>query len=129
MRHRSLMAVVVTVTVAWGCAGRARPHADAPAAPAASATTPAYSALGGGHLLKAVSDDGRLLTLEDGSVWEIHPSVRFQTVDWQPQAVITVHTTRGQDGYTYEVVNTSADEGALAKYVAPRGGSGILLHP
>lgn len=129
MRHRSLTAALVTVTVAWGCAGRARPHAAAPGATAASATTAAYAALGGGHLLKAVSDEGRLVTLEDDSVWEIHPSARFQTVDWQPQAVITVHTTRGQDGYTYEVVNTTVDEGALAKYVAPRGDSGILLHP
>jgi hypothetical protein len=39
-------------------------------------------------------------------------------MDWQPQAPITVRTTRGMDGYDYEIVNTQDDEGAMAKFVS-----------
>jgi hypothetical protein len=85
------------------------------AAPAAAV----YSALGGGHLIRAVSTEGRYVTLEDGSRWEIHPRDRFHTVDWQPQTTVTVRTTRVEDGFAYELVNTEQDEGALAKYVKP----------
>ena len=81
---------------------------------------PAYTALGSGHLLRDVSKDGRWLTLEDTSRWEVHPRDRFQTVDWEHDASIAVRTTRGEDGFDYEVVNTSADEGVLAKFTPPR---------
>jgi hypothetical protein len=77
-----------------------------------------YDALGSGHLLRRVTDDGRFVTLEDGSRWEVHPRDRFQTVDWEVNASMTVRTTRGDGGYDYELVNTQVDEGALAK-VAP----------
>ena len=111
--------VALTLITAWlwtGCV-RARPPAVSTAA--ASVQTPEYTGLGGGHLLRSVSEDGRYVTLEDGSVWEIEPGVRFQTMDWQPQAPLTVRTTRPMDGYTYEIVNTQDDEGAMAKFVSP----------
>jgi hypothetical protein len=109
-------AVTLIVACLWAGCARARPPA-AVSAPAGSAQTPAYTALGGGHLLRSVSEDGRYVTLEDGSVWEIEPSVRFQTAEWQPQAPISVRTGRGVDGYTYEVVNTQDDEGAMARFI------------
>jgi hypothetical protein len=109
---------LITACLSAGCV-RARPPA-AVAGASAPAGAPVYAALGGGHLLRAVTDEGRYVTLEDGSVWEIEPSVRFQTAEWQPQAPITVRTTRGMDGYMYEIVNTQDDEGAMAKYVARR---------
>ena len=84
-------------------------------APPARTTAPTYAALGGGHLLRAITDAGRFVTLEDGSRWEIHPRDRFQTEDWEPEANLTVRTTRAEDGYGYEIVNTQADEGALAR--------------
>jgi hypothetical protein len=114
-------AVAMTLITACFCAGCAavRPTAR-PVGAAPPAAAPAYAAFGGGHLLRSVSDEGRYVTLEDGSVWEIEPSVRFQTAEWQPQAPITVRTGRGEDGYTYEIVNTQDDEGAMAKYVARR---------
>ena len=93
-------------------------HAPArvPDLPSAS---PSYDALGSGHLLRAVSDNGRYVTLEDGSRWEIHPRDRFRTIDWEPDAGVAVRTTRAEDGYAYEIVNTTDDDGALAKLVAP----------
>ncbi|MBZ5556438.1 MAG: hypothetical protein LAO77_04100 [Acidobacteriia bacterium] len=109
---------LIAACLSAGCA-RARP-APAVIPAAASAPVAVYTALGGGHLLRSVTEEGRFVTLEDGSVWEIEPGVRFQTMDWQPQAPITVRTTRGIDGYTYEIVNTQDDEGAMAKYLPRR---------
>lgn len=85
----------------------------------ASAGANAYVALGSGHLLREVTRDGRFLTLEDGSRWEIHPRDRFQTADWEANASISVRTTRAEDGYSYEIVNSQSDEGALARF-SPR---------
>jgi hypothetical protein len=79
-----------------------------------------YAALGGGHLLREISEHGRFLMLEDGSRWEIHPRDRFQTDDWEPNASLTVRTTRVEDGYGFEIVNTQTDEGALARFVPRR---------
>jgi hypothetical protein len=87
-------------------------------APPASAQT--YAALGSGHLLRDVSRDGRYVMLEDGSRWEIHPRDRFQTVDWDHDASISVRTTRPDEGYDHEIVNTQADEGVLARFVPRR---------
>ena len=67
-----------------------------------------------------MNDDGRYVTLEDGSVWEIEPSVRFQTADWQLQAAVTVRRATPDGPFTYELDNTQDDEGALARYVPPR---------
>ena len=83
------------------------------AATASRANT--YAALGGGHLLRQVTRDGRYVTLEDGSEWEIHPRDRFQAAEWEADAPMTVRTTRAEDGFEYEIVNTQADEGALAR--------------
>ena len=80
---------------------------------------PSYSALGSGHLLRAVTPDGRFVTLEDGSRWEIHPRDRFQTESWDVNDNIAVRTTRPDEGYAFEIVNTQTDEGALAR-MAPR---------
>ncbi|MBI3400909.1 MAG: hypothetical protein HY048_05765 [Acidobacteria bacterium] len=116
--RRTVVLALLTAFASAGCV-RARPTA-APVRTPAAVAAPAYAALGGGHLLRAVTDEGRYLTLEDGSVWEVEPGVRFQTAEWQLDAPITVRTGRGENGYTYEVVNTQDDEGAMAKYVARR---------
>jgi hypothetical protein len=83
-----------------------------------STPAPTYEAIGGGHLLQKVSADGQFVTLEDGSLWEIEPSVRFQTADWQPMAAVTVSRAQGVGPYVYELANTQDDEGALARYIS-----------
>ena len=97
----------------YGLAGPAKP---APAPPEAAA----YTALGGGHLIQSVSADGRYVTLEDRSLWEIQPRSWFQTADWLAAAGATVRTALAEDGYLYEIVNTDEDEGAMAKYIPVR---------
>jgi len=69
-------------------------------------------------VLRAVAENGRFLTLEDGSRWEIHPRERFRTVEWEPDSSISVRTTRPDDGYSYEIVNTSVDDSAPARLVS-----------
>jgi hypothetical protein len=75
-----------------------------------------YLAVGGGHLLRAVAEAGRLLTLEDGSVWDVSPSDQFRTVLWEPGAVMSVTKLPAGDEYGYEVDNIDTDEGAQANY-------------
>jgi hypothetical protein len=78
---------------------------------------PTYTALGGGHLVRAVSREGRYVTLEDGSIWEIDPVVWFETVQWEPLEQVTVRSIPEQDGFVYELDNTSEDAGAPARYL------------
>jgi hypothetical protein len=80
-----------------------------------------YSALGGGHVVRAVSDAGRYVTLEDGSRWDIQPGARYQTVEWESSANVTVRPASREDaGFGYELINTSTDESALANLVSTR---------
>jgi hypothetical protein len=110
------------VSAAIGCAavagGPACRH-QPPAAASDRAQPPAagYTAFGSGHLLRNVSDDGKYITLEDGSRWEVIPRDQFQSAEWQPQAGMTVRMARGEDGFNYELVNTTDDEGVMAKFI------------
>jgi hypothetical protein len=97
-----------------------RAGALASAAPKASPKK-VYSALGGGHVVRAVSDAGRYVTLEDGSRWEIDPWARYLTVEWESSANVTVRPAAREDaGFGYELINTSTDDGALANLVSSR---------
>ena len=117
-RGRAVRAVIVLCAVLGLGACRASAHLRVP--DASPALSPTYDALGSGHRLRAVSQDGRYVTLEDGSRWEIHPRDRFRTIDWEPDVSISVRTTRAEDGYAYEVVNTNDDDGAMARLIAVR---------
>jgi hypothetical protein len=80
-------------------------------------TEPVYPALGSGHYIKAVRDEGRFVTLEDNSVWEIEPTGRYLTAQWEALAGIAVRYSGGDDGFVYEVANIDRDEGATARWV------------
>ena len=88
--------------------------------PASAEREPGYTALGSGHLIQSVTADGAVVTLEDGSLWEVEPSARFKTADWQPDAPVTVRSSQPVGPYSYELINTQDDEGALARYVLRR---------
>jgi hypothetical protein len=93
-----------------------RARTEAPAA-----QKKAYSALGGGHVVRAVSDAGRYVTLEDGSRWEIDAWARYLTVEWESSANVTVRPASREDaGFGYELINTNTDDGALANLVSSR---------
>ena len=110
------------VSVAVGCAAAtgasACRHQPATAASdRAQPRAPGYTAFGSGHLLRDVSDDGKYITLEDGSRWEVFSRDQFQSAEWQPQASLTVRMARGEDGFNYELLNTTDDEGVMAKFI------------
>ena len=86
--------------------------------PEAAPRKPAYAALGGGHVIRAVTDGGRYVTLEDGSRWEISPRDQYRSADWEAMANVSVRTLpREENGFLYELINTSTDEGAVANYL------------
>ena len=85
--------------------------------PAAPPPVASYNAFGTGHSIKTVTEAGKFVTLEDGSVWEIDPRGWYITSEWQPQAGIGVRRAREENGFAYEIDNLDADEGVLAKYL------------
>ncbi len=85
--------------------------------PAAPPAAPSYNAFGTGHSIKTVTEEGKFITLEDGSLWEIDPRGWYIASEWQPLAGIGVRRAREENGFAYEIDNLDADEGVLAKYV------------
>lgn len=78
-----------------------------------------YTATGGGHFIKEVSQDGLRLTLEDNSVWDLDPRSQFFTVEWEPLQGIAVRRSDSERNFDYEIDNTDTDDGALARYTPP----------
>ena len=50
----------------------------------------AANACDSGHWVEAVMDDGSLVKLEDGSLWQIDPGDEIYTALWLPTSEITV---------------------------------------
>jgi hypothetical protein len=78
-----------------------------------------YTATGAGHFIKAISEDGLRLTLEDNSVWDLDPRSQFFTTDWQAFQGIAVRRSDSDQNFDYEIDNTETDDGALARYTPP----------
>lgn len=76
-----------------------------------------YSALGGGHYIKAVAPGGTRVTLEDGSRWDMDPRQHFAVADWAPDDLISVRRSTDDKAFAFEVDNTSRDDGALANHL------------
>jgi hypothetical protein len=66
--------------------GREAPHAI-PTPPFMGRT---YSSCESGHWVDAVLDDGHLVKLEDGSLWEIDAADQVDTALWLPTSEITI---------------------------------------
>ncbi len=78
-----------------------------------------YIGTGSGHWIDHVSSGGKIVELEDGSVWEISPLDRIDTSLWLPVSDITV--TDGDDpGYPYLLINKDDGETANAKLLSHR---------
>jgi hypothetical protein len=75
-----------------------------------------YTATGGGHYIKAMSEDGLRVTLEDNSIWELDPRSQFFTVEWEALQGIVVRRSDSEQNFDYEIDNTNTDDGALARY-------------
>jgi hypothetical protein len=73
-----------------------------------------YSAIGGGHYIRAVAPGGTRVTLEDGSRWDIDPRAHFSVAGWESEDLITVRRSSSDRAFAFSVDNTSRDDGALA---------------
>jgi len=74
-----------------------------------------YSRIRQEHWLRDKRDEGALVVLEDGSVWEIDLSDRSKTVRWLRISTITVERTQ-KERYSYVLMNTMQNETVRAIY-------------
>ena len=76
------------------------------------------------HWLRDRLEEGRVVILEDESVWEVHPSDRLRTKRWLRISTISVKHTE-KEGYPYLLSNTTEGDNAHANYLgasAPQKG-------
>jgi hypothetical protein len=81
---------------------------------------PRYPGIGPGHYITAVREDGRFITLEDKSQWEIAEMDRHKTIAWQEMEGISIRYAGGTDAFRYEIDDIERDEGASARWVRPQ---------
>jgi hypothetical protein len=70
-----------------------------------------YLSPGEGHWVQSKTDDGAIVILEDGSVWQIDPFDQIDTALWLPMTDITVVEIVGG----YLLIDTDDGEKAHAK--------------
>lgn len=77
-----------------------------------------YAGSSSGHWIKSKADNGGIVILEDGSMWEINSLDRIDTSLWLPISNVTILKASSPVGdYKYTLVNTDDGEKALAKYL------------
>ena len=79
-----------------------------------------------GERIARMNEDGTLIELRDGTVWEVYLPDRTSTVGWREGDFLIVKKAPlgqhiGQDGYTYELINGRTEERAVVIF---RGESG-----
>jgi hypothetical protein len=73
-----------------------------------------YINTGDGHWIKSKSDDGDIITLEDGSIWQVDLLDRIEAKLWLPLTDITVI----ESAIGYLLINTDDGEQAHAKLLS-----------
>jgi hypothetical protein len=77
-----------------------------------------YAGSSGGHWIKSKANDGGIIVLEDGSMWEISSIDRIDTSLWLPISNVTILKASSPVGdYKYILVNSDDGEKALAKFL------------
>lgn len=77
-----------------------------------------YAGLGGDHWIQKVIDSGKLILLEDGSLWEVSPIDVITSMLWLPVSEITVIENDGL--FPYKLTNTDDGESVEAKYIGQK---------
>jgi hypothetical protein len=84
----------------------------------ANAGPASYAGSSGGHWIRSKADNGAIITLEDGSMWEVNSLDRINTTLWLPVTNVTILKANQPVGeYRYTLINTDDGEKALAKYL------------
>ena len=76
-----------------------------------------YGGTGSGHWVSKNIDSGKLIKLEDGSLWEISSIDRINTMLWLATEQITI-TKSGNSPYPYKLINVDQENAAEAKLVS-----------
>lgn len=72
---------------------------------------------GGGHWIEE-NADGKIITLEDGSLWEIDPLDQIDTALWLPVTdIVVMQAPQAVGDYTYILLDKDDAETANAKYL------------
>lgn len=79
-------------------------------APAQRPDLKTYGAAGPGHEIRAIGQDGKTVTLEDGSVWTVDPRTEYKVADWAVGAQISVHFTAEDPDFNYILNNDDLDD-------------------
>jgi hypothetical protein len=86
------------------------------------ATPQDYRGINLEHWITKLSDGGKIVTLEDGSIWEISPAYLGRTMVWALAQRIVV--SRGVNpGYPYQIANDTNKDvvpGRLAGGTSPQ---------
>ena len=84
----------------------------------ASTARNVHPGIGGGHWIKENIDRGRLILLEDGSLWEVDRLERLDASLWlRTSSVHVAESSDGSPGFDYLLVNTDDREAVHAKYM------------
>ena len=78
-------------------------------------TTSVYSDVGTGHWIQSVSAGGKIIILEDGSLWEVSPIDVIYSAIWLPVSNIAVVKDSGP--YPYKLINTDDGESVNTKFL------------
>ncbi|WP_339880290.1 hypothetical protein [Pseudidiomarina gelatinasegens] len=74
-----------------------------------------YPGVGSNHWIQKVSEGGKIIVLEDGSVWEVSPIDVIYSAIWIPTYNIVVIEDAGP--HPYKLINTDDGESVNAKYL------------
>jgi hypothetical protein len=85
-----------------------------------SSSPQTYTGLNLKHWVAKLSDGGKVVVLDDGSIWEINPSYRSRTMVWVVAQEIMV-TTGFNPQYPYQLANAMTSEVVEGRY---KGGAG-----
>ena len=73
------------------------------------------------HWLRDKQHDGKIIILEDESVWEVHPMDRAAAARWLRISTITVAVKDTEkEEYRYVLTNTTEGETARANYLGAK---------
>jgi hypothetical protein len=87
--------------------------------PGAGKTGKVYPGVDSEHWIQKVIDSGKLILLEDGSLWEVSPLDVINSMLWLP--VSNMYVVESENPmYPYKLINTDDDESVEAKLIGQK---------
>lgn len=116
-RWLTIYALQTRVKVLEGCTKSSAALENRTAPRAGERVTSEYMSTGSGHWIQE-NGNGKIITLEDGSIWQVSDFDQIDTALWLPVTDITViRNPSGIGSFKYTLVNTEDGEKASAKYL------------